>query len=85
MPCIWIKEALSAKGNKFKLEDVSFNFSISELKAKLSESDGIDEKLHGNSWKCGCFGINKVYYYTYRLTGPLIYNISICDIFLNQM
>jgi hypothetical protein len=47
MPCIWIKQALAVKGNKFKLEDVSLNAPVSELKAKLSESSGIDEKLHG--------------------------------------
>lgn len=47
MSCIWVKEALTVKGNKFKLEDVSFNAPVSELKAKLSESSGIDEKLHG--------------------------------------
>ena len=47
MSCIWIKEALAVKGNKFKLEDVSLNAPVSELKTKLSESSGIDEKLHG--------------------------------------
>ena len=47
MSCIWVKEALAVKGNKFKLEDISFDASVSELKAKLSESSGIDEKLHG--------------------------------------
>ncbi len=47
MPCIWIKEALAVKGNKFKLEDISLNAPVSELKAKLSESSGIDEQLHG--------------------------------------
>ena len=46
MSCIWIKEALAVKGNKFKLEDVSLNAPVSELKTKLSESSGIDEKLH---------------------------------------
>ncbi|XP_028406941.1 ubiquitin-like protein 7 [Dendronephthya gigantea] len=51
MPCIWIKEALTQKGNKFKLEDMSFNASVSELKAKLSESSGIDEKLHDVIYK----------------------------------
>jgi hypothetical protein len=47
MPCIWIKEALAVKGNKFKLEDVSLSAPVSELKSKLSESSGIEEKLHG--------------------------------------
>lgn len=45
MPCVWIKEALTIKGNKFKIDDVSFAAPVAELKGKLSESSGIDKQL----------------------------------------
>lgn len=47
MPCIWIKEASSSKGSKFKLDDVSFNLQVSDLKSQLSKFSGIDEKHYG--------------------------------------
>ncbi|XP_046863489.1 ubiquitin-like protein 7 isoform X2 [Xenia sp. Carnegie-2017] len=47
MPCIWIKEASSSKGTKFKLDDVSFNLQVSDLKSQLSKFSGIDEKHYG--------------------------------------
>ena len=58
MPCIWVKEALAVKGNKFKLEDISLNAPVADLKTKLSESSGIDEKLHGISQNL--YNVNKV-------------------------
>ena len=47
MPRVWIKEALAKKGNKFKIDDVCFSASVSDLKGKLSESSGIDKQLQG--------------------------------------
>lgn len=48
MPCVWIKEALARKGNKFKIDDVSFACPVAELKEKLSESSGVDKNMQGN-------------------------------------
>ena len=47
MPCVWIKEALARKGNKFKIDDVSFTCPVAELKEKLSESSGVDKNMQG--------------------------------------
>ena len=47
MPCVWVKEALARKGNKFKIDDVRLTATVSNLKGKLAESSGVDEKLQG--------------------------------------